>query len=278
MIVVSTICICLVPLGFILRQGFSSYLPFRPALYNPKRHHQHWLFTLSIAVTVAGLMYTVRSTPTIWPSLVALSCFLMGIRLSVVGITGSIASGKSTASKYISDRHGVVLIDADVVARQVVEKGSPGLQKIIKHFGESVIDVQTGELDRKALGSIIFSDIQKKKALERITHPAILKSMLKSIILNRILGRTVVIDVPLLFESRAPILYYMCHETLLVDASPDIQRERLVKRDPELSLLDIENRIKSQMPREQKLQFADYVIDNNGDVISLYRQLDQYFS
>jgi dephospho-CoA kinase len=202
--------------------------------------------------------------------------FLLGYRLAVVGLSGGIASGKSTASSYARDKLGYVLIDADQVAREVVKKGTSGYNAIVKRFGVEVVDPVTGELDRKTLGSTVFADAHLRKQLESITHPRILSKMLSLIIIHRILGHKVLIDVPLLFESKIPILYWMCKQTILVDAEPTKQSERLKIRNPDMTPVDIANRIRSQMTREEKRKYADIVIDNNGSIEDLYKQLDFY--
>lgn len=203
---------------------------------------------------------------------------LLGMRISTVGLTGGIASGKTTVSRYISDHHGWLVIDADKVAREVVQIGSPGYNRIVSKFGIGVLDKNTKELDRKALGQIVFSDRQQRIALERITHPRILWLMVSRLVWYRLMGKNVLLDVPLMFESRSPLLYFLCNEVLLVDSSIENRRKRLLERNPELTQSDAENRLMSQTSSEYKIQRADYVFYNNATVLELYTELDKYFS
>ena len=203
--------------------------------------------------------------------------FALGFQLSVIGLTGGIGTGKTTCGLYIRDVHGFALIDSDIIARAVVKRGTSGFRAIVSAFGESVVDSITGELDREALGQIIFQDRAKKRILERITHPRIVLEILKRIVVNRLMGKKVVADIPLLFDSSAsPILYYMCSDCLLVDAEPNEQISRVRLRNPNLTETDITNRINSQLPRRDKLKFADYVLLNNSQcsISQLHAQID----
>jgi dephospho-CoA kinase len=202
--------------------------------------------------------------------------FGIGTYLPVIGITGGIASGKSTASQYAHIKLGYVLIDADKVAKEVVKKGTSGYEAIVRTFGPTVVDPVSGELDRKELGAIIFADIRSRKQLERITHPRILFKMMVEMIKQRICGKKVLIDVPLLFESKTPILYWMCKRTILINTTASIQADRLRSRNPDMSKEEIKNRINAQMSVDDKKKYADIVIDNNGTIEDLYRQLDIY--
>jgi dephospho-CoA kinase len=196
------------------------------------------------------------------------------LRTSVLGLTGGIATGKSTAVRFLESQQDIHIVDADRVAREVVGRGKYAYRKIVETFGPGITHAETGEINRQALGSIVFSDHAKKRKLESITHPAILLEMVKQIVVNRMLGRRVVIDVPLLFEWKtAPVLYLLCFETLLIDVDEAEQIKRLRRRNPELSGTEIQNRIKSQLPREQKIAIADYVVNNQGSMEELEHQL-----
>ena len=268
-----------VPSGTLLRKLFYQVFPSKPRLANAGKSIQRKGILFSSAVaTVITLAIMFRPSYQFISALLVAGALCVGWRISVVGLTGGIATGKSTASSYIRDRLGCEVIDADVIARQVVRKGSAAFRQIVSQFGSEVVDPTTGDLNRAALGAIIFVDRLKKKQLERITHPRVLLEIIRRIIVSKLACRTVVIDVPLLFESKSPILYLLCFESLLIDAPVDIQSARLAARNPELSRMEMENRINSQLPREVKLKMADYVISNTGDVTALYRQLDQYFS
>ncbi|WLR60796.1 dephospho-CoA kinase [Guptibacillus hwajinpoensis] len=176
-----------------------------------------------------------------------------------IGLTGGIASGKSTVAEMIR-RYNIPIIDADVMARKVVEPGEPALEEIFRLFGEEMKD-GNGGLDRKKLGSVIFKDDDKRKQLNRVLHPAIRKRMLDEAAAYKEQGNAhVVFDIPLLFESK---LTHMVDQTLLVYVNADVQLKRLVERDGSTEE-EATDRIHSQLPIEQKKKLADEVIDNMG--------------
>ncbi|MBF0706284.1 MULTISPECIES: dephospho-CoA kinase [Bacillales] len=176
-----------------------------------------------------------------------------------IGLTGGIASGKSTVAEMIR-RYNIPIIDADVMARKVVEPGEPALEEIFRLFGEEMKD-DNGGLDRKKLGSVIFKDDDKRKQLNRVLHPAIRKGMLDEAAAYKEQGNAhVVFDIPLLFESK---LTHMVDQTLLVYVNADVQLKRLVERDGSTEE-EATDRIHSQLPIEQKKKLADEVIDNMG--------------
>ncbi|UOE54646.1 dephospho-CoA kinase [Bacillus sp. CMF12] len=185
-----------------------------------------------------------------------------------VGLTGGIASGKSTVSSLLIEK-GYTVIDADIEARLAVEKGEEAYQEIVRHFGERVL-LKDGSIDRAELGSIIFHDEKERKALNSIVHPAVRKRMTakkeQAISRNE---QLIILDIPLLFESK---LQYMCDKTLLVYADEDIQLQRLMQRN-QLSEKEAMARIHSQMPLREKKALADAVIDNNGRIEETEKQL-----
>ncbi|MFC5543092.1 MAG: dephospho-CoA kinase [Bacilli bacterium] len=188
----------------------------------------------------------------------------------IIGLTGSIASGKSTVSNMLKE-YGFPIVDADVVARQVVEPGSETLKKIAEAFGEEVL-TENGELDRKKLGSIIFNDEEKRQLLNSIIHPAIRKEMLRQRDEYLEKGeKTVIMDIPLLFESK---LQHFVDKILVVSVSEDVQLERLMKRN-QLTEEEAKARIQSQLPLSVKEQGADAVINNNGSIEETRKQLEQ---
>ena len=188
----------------------------------------------------------------------------------IIGLTGSIASGKSTVSNMLKE-YGFPIVDADVVARQVVEPGSETLKKIAEAFGEEVL-TENGELDRKKLGSIIFNDEEKRQLLNSIMHPAIRKEMLRQRDEYLEKGeKTVIMDIPLLFESK---LQHFVDKILVVSVSEDVQLERLMKRN-QLTEEEAKARIQSQLPLSVKEQGADAVINNNGSIEETRKQLEQ---
>jgi dephospho-CoA kinase len=176
-----------------------------------------------------------------------------------IGLTGGIASGKSTVAEMIR-RYEIPIIDADVMARKVVEPGEPALQDIFQLFGDDM-KAEDGGLDRKKLGAVIFKDEEKRKVLNRVLHPAIRKGMLDQAAALKEQGRShIVFDIPLLFESQ---LTHMVDQTLLVYVDAKTQLSRLVERD-ESTEEEALDRIQSQMPIEEKKELADDVIDNTG--------------
>ncbi|MBU0904261.1 MAG: dephospho-CoA kinase [Firmicutes bacterium] len=187
----------------------------------------------------------------------------------IIGLTGSIASGKSTVSKMLQDM-GFSIIDADIVAREVVELGSDTLQEIQNQFGNEVLHTD-GTLNREVLGSMIFHQPAKRKQLNDIMHPAIRKEMLKQRDeLTKKGNETFFMDIPLLFESR---LQHLVEKILVVSVTEDVQLERLMSRN-NLSKEEAEARIKSQLPLSEKEKGADAVIYNNGSIEESKKQLE----
>lgn len=188
----------------------------------------------------------------------------------IIGLTGSIATGKSAVTQYLLSK-GYPVIDSDQIARTVVEKGSPVLKKIAETFGDDLI-LGTGELDRKALGAIIFSDEIARLKLNAITHPAINAEMHRRIKGYQSEGKKLIFcDVPLLFESEMTDDF---DEIWLVFASESIQLERLMKRDRIAEETAI-SKINAQFSIEDKQDMADEVIMNNGTLEETYKQVDQ---
>ncbi|XP_010899517.1 dephospho-CoA kinase domain-containing protein [Esox lucius] len=187
----------------------------------------------------------------------------------LVGLTGGIASGKSTVSSLLREL-GCPIIDADVVARQVVEPHSPAYFRIVKHFGPEIL-LENGEIDRQKLGGLIFANGEKRRLLNSITHPEIHKAMLKQILFYFIRGyRYVVLDVPLLFETRR--LTRFLHHTVVVYCDPATQLSRLMLRDG-LTQEQAEQRIAAQMPLNEKRGLASHVVENSGSREDTQRQV-----
>ena len=173
----------------------------------------------------------------------------------VVGLTGGIGSGKSTIGNLFSAL-GVPVIDADIIARKVVEKGSPLLAELVSHFGIDVLTEQ-GELNRAKLREIIFSHPDKKTWLNQLLHPAIRNEMLAQV--EQCQQPYVILMVPLLIENN---LIHLCDRILVVDVLPETQIERATKRDNNKAEI-IQNIMASQVSREKRLSYADDIIDNN---------------
>ncbi|MCM3692134.1 dephospho-CoA kinase [Neobacillus niacini] len=177
----------------------------------------------------------------------------------VIGLTGGIASGKSTVSTMLKEMD-ITVIDADVEARLAVEKGELAYQQILAEFGDAIV-LPSGDIDRQKLGSIIFHNAEKRQLLNNIVHPEVRRRMNNQVEAARVRGeQIIVLDIPLLFESK---LTHMVEKTILVYVDRDIQLKRLMDRN-DLSLEDAEARIKSQMPLSEKVALADAVINNNG--------------
>ena len=188
----------------------------------------------------------------------------------IIGLTGSIASGKSTVSQLLKEK-GYAIIDADIVARLVVEPGSNTLKEITNQFGSEVLHAD-GTLNREALGTMIFHNPVKRKQLNELMHPAIRNEMIKQRDELKNQGlETIIMDIPLLFESR---LQHFVEKILVVSVSEEIQLERLIKRNS-LSKEEAEIRIKSQLPVSEKEKGSDAVIYNNGSIEESKIQLER---
>jgi dephospho-CoA kinase len=181
-------------------------------------------------------------------------------RFLLVGLTGGLATGKSTVSDILRGLDCVVL-DADVLAREVVEPGQPALATIAQEFGPDVLRPD-GTLDRKRLGAIVFADPERRRRLEAITHPAIRDRYLARLAELEAQGfdGVVVWDAPVMIESSG---YKNMDRLVVVVTDPATQRARALARDGDRA--DVERKIASQMPLADKAALADYVIDNSGD-------------
>lgn len=189
----------------------------------------------------------------------------------LVGLTGGIASGKSVVSNYLKQK-GIPIIDVDVVAREVVEPGTRGLQKIVDHFGT---DYLTSEqtLDRKKLGQLIFSNEAAREQLAVFLDQAILDRMQELTAAYRTRQEPLIVwDMALLIEKNYQSLV---DEVLLVSVAPDIQVERLMARD-HISAKEAKQKIASQLPLQEKKRFADLLVDNSGTLDETYRQIDHW--
>ncbi|PSB03824.1 dephospho-CoA kinase [Merismopedia glauca] len=186
----------------------------------------------------------------------------------VIGLTGGIATGKSTVAKYIADTHKIPILDADIYARDAVEIGSPILVKIVERYGKSIL-LTDGNLDRKQLGEIIFQDSSMRQWIEELIHPYVRdRFVTESAKLNQPTG---VFVIPLLFEAKMTDLVT---ETWVVYCTKEQQLQRLIQRNS-LTLREAESRISAQMPLEEKCQLADVILDNSGTPAALEAQILQ---
>ena len=190
-----------------------------------------------------------------------------------VGLTGGIASGKSTVAQLLVDL-GAVLIDGDALAREVVARGTPGLAQVVEEFGEELLTPE-GDLDRPALGRIVFSDESARRRLEAITHPLIFERYAE-LEAAAPPEAVVVHDIPLLAESgRARADTF--DAVIVVDVPAELQVERMM-RDRGWTREDAESRIAAQASRADRLAIATYVIDNTGDLDELRTQVENVFT
>lgn len=190
--------------------------------------------------------------------------------MEIIGLTGGIASGKSTVARMLREA-GIDVIDADQLAREVVAPGSEGLRRVVERFGDDILD-ESGALDRKELGALVFSDDEARRDLNRIVHPLVAQRFLERTAALEEAGRhRLVYEVPLLFEGG---LHQGMAATLLVAVPEEVQIQRLKERDG----YDEEAaraRIRAQMPLEQKRALATCVIDNSGSLEDTARQLSE---
>lgn len=186
----------------------------------------------------------------------------------IAGLTGGIATGKSTVSGMLQIA-GAVIIDADAVAREVVQKGRPAYGKIRAHFGDGVF-TPDGDIDRIKLGDVIFKDPAQKKILDGIVHPDVFSEVAAKLkaIENETPDAVVILDVPLLIESG---MHTGMADVIVVYVPEPLQLRRLMDRDNSTEP-DALARIRSQMPIEEKKQFATILIDNSGDLAQTREQ------
>lgn len=193
--------------------------------------------------------------------------------MKVIGLTGGIASGKSTVSRYLKEL-GAYIIDADIIAREIVKPGKPAYREIVSCFGKEILRPD-GEIDRARLGSMVFADPVARERLNQITHPRVKEAMEQELAQCKARGvRIAVLDVPLLYEAG---MDKMADEVWVVWLPEPVQIERLISRDG----LDEEAarmRVISQMPLDEKKKRGDVIIDNSGDLDDTYRQVIKYYS
>lgn len=187
----------------------------------------------------------------------------------VIGLTGGIASGKSTVSELLSV-FGFKVIDADKAAREAVKKGSKGLAQVREVFGDEAID-ENGEMNRRYMGDLVFNHPEKRLELNAIIHPIVRDIMEEEKQEYLKQGYNVIMDIPLLFENE---LENTVDEVWVVYTSESIQMDRLMQRN-NLSLEDAKARVYSQISIDKKSRMADHVIDNLGDKLELKQNLER---
>ncbi|HDZ0174904.1 TPA: dephospho-CoA kinase [Staphylococcus aureus] len=187
----------------------------------------------------------------------------------VIGLTGGIASGKSTVSELLSV-FGFKVVDADKAAREAVKKGSKGLAQVREVFGDEAID-ENGEMNRRYMGDLVFNHPEKRLELNAIIHPIVRDIMEEEKQEYLKQGYNVIMDIPLLFENE---LENTVDEVWVVYTSESIQMDRLMQRN-NLSLEDAKARVYSQISIDKKSRMADHVIDNLGDKLELKQNLER---
>jgi len=192
----------------------------------------------------------------------------------LVGITGGVATGKSTVSEILQQCNCAV-VDADEIAKEIVLPGRPAYQDIVKKFGKNIIQ-SDGFIDRTALANVIFKDQQMKKALNSITHPRIAKTMLWQIFKCFLQGKKfVILDVPLLIETKFWLKFI--RYIVVVYCEPHVQLERLQSRNG-FSQNEAKNYINGQIPVKDKLNLATHIIDNNGTLEKTKQQVNDFYA
>jgi dephospho-CoA kinase len=192
-------------------------------------------------------------------------------RILRVGLTGGVASGKSTVSAILAEL-GAVVVDADVLAREVVARGTDGLVEVVAAFGDGVL-TDEGDLDRPAVGAIVFGDPEQRRRLEAIIHPRV-RARAAEIEAAAAAGSIVVHDIPLLVETGQAATF---DAVVVVDTSADLQVERMTSVRG-MSEAEAQARIAAQATREDRLAAATYVVDNAGSMDDLRQQVEQVYA
>jgi dephospho-CoA kinase len=190
-----------------------------------------------------------------------------------VGLTGGIGSGKSTAARMLESK-GAVLIDADAIAREVVDPGGPAYGPVVERFGDAIV-APDGTIDRKALAEIVFHDAQALADLNAATHPVIGQLMVERRAAAERAGAVVVMDIPLLKATHREQIGF--DVVVVVDTPVDMAVQRLVG-ERGFDRADAEARLAAQITREERRALADVVLDNSGDIDALRAQVDRLWS
>ena len=183
----------------------------------------------------------------------------------VIGLTGGIGSGKSLAAQYFAEL-GALVIDADQLARAAIERGTSGFDEVVSIFGDSILD--NGDINRRALGELVFKDPSRKLELEAIIHPFI-RSEFEAAVESLTGDQRLVYEIPLLYETNATDRFDL---VITVESELDIRIQRL--RAKGLHISEIQARIAAQASREDRTSIADFVIENNGTEDDLLRKVE----
>ncbi|MDD1415481.1 dephospho-CoA kinase [Dolichospermum sp. ST_con] len=187
---------------------------------------------------------------------------------NLIGLTGGIATGKSTVANYLATTYNLPILDADIYARDAVSVGSPILSQIAEKYGTEIL-LNDGNLNRAKLGEIIFHQPEERYWVERVIHPYVRSCFDKAI--NKSSANTLILVIPLLFEAN---LENLVNEIWVVSCSPQQQQQRLIERN-NLTPEQAAARINSQLPIAEKIVRADVVLDNSANLESLLQQIDK---
>ncbi|MGI6344474.1 MAG: dephospho-CoA kinase [Bacillota bacterium] len=191
-----------------------------------------------------------------------------------IGLTGGIASGKSTVSAMLQEL-GAFVVDSDQLAREVVLPGQPAYRQIVHEFGSDILQPD-GEIDRRRLGQLIFADAERRRRLNEITHPAVIRRIEEIVNTLEESGhqQPVILDIPLLIEAN---LQHLVDQVWLVTVRPDTQLKRLMERNG-YGESEAQRRIAAQMPLEEKAQYADRIIDNEDSLAETRAQVERLWA
>lgn len=197
---------------------------------------------------------------------------IFGVKMFLVGLTGGAATGKSTSCQIFRDM-GVPVIDADKIARDIVEPGQPAYNDIVKAFGPQVLNHETGRLNRDVLRGLILEDSDKRLLLNRITHPRILRRLFFDVVSLLFRGHVyVVLEVPLLFETSSRLVQFL-HKIIVVQCEYDFQMQRLME-DRRLTEREAGLLLGAQMDPQKKAEKADFLVDNSTNNRDLRLQVE----
>jgi dephospho-CoA kinase len=185
-----------------------------------------------------------------------------------IGLTGGICSGKSTVVKFF-ENYNIKIIDADLIAHEIIKSNQSVFKKIVEHYGKQVLDSQSQQLNRKKLRNIIFTNSNERHWLENLLHPLI-RTMIKQKV-SQIDAPYCILVIPLLVESKS---YDLVDRVLVIDCSIEKQLQRAIVRD-NLTITQIQQIIATQVKREERLAIADDIIDNNNALEALSKQVEK---
>ncbi len=192
-----------------------------------------------------------------------------------IGLTGGIATGKSTIGLFLKENKKLPLIDADELARKALQPGKASTSAVIQRYGKSIITHIDNKItiNRLALSKIIYSDHNEKQWLEKLIHPIVIEEIIEELFTHKN-APIVILMIPLLFEAQ---LTYLCSEIWLVDCDHDEQIKRLMKRDG-INKIEACKKIESQLPQLKKRELSDFIIDNNGNEKEWIQYVDHALS